>query len=53
MLEQAIRNPKFLNDILKGDIKEQDFIIYKQENSRLYKQYYSLNPAERLAGLNE
>ncbi len=52
VLEQAMKNPKFLNAILKGEISSQDIYIYVMQNRELYKQYYKFNPTERLAEVN-
>lgn len=52
VLQQALKNPKFLNLIFGGEIPEKDMIIYILQNRELYKQYYSLNPTERLAEIN-
>ena len=52
VLEQAMKNPRVLNALLKGEIPAQDFIIYTLQNRELYKQYYALNPIERLAQVN-
>lgn len=52
VLEQAMKNPKFLTAICKGDIPAQDVIIYILQNRELYKNYYALNPTERLAQIN-
>ena len=52
VLEQAMKNPRVLNALLKGEIPVQDFIIYTLQNRKLYKQYYALNPTERLAQVN-
>ncbi|MBE6138770.1 MAG: hypothetical protein E7173_03400 [Firmicutes bacterium] len=51
-LEQAMKNPKFLAAVLKGEIISQDFLTYILQNRELYKQYYALNPTERLAQIN-
>lgn len=52
MLEQAMKNPKFLTAILKGEIPSKEVLIYILQNRELYKQYYELNPTERLAQIN-
>ncbi len=52
VLEQAMKNPRFLSALLKGKIPTQDFIAYMVQNKELYKQYYHLNPVERLAQVN-
>lgn len=52
VLEQAMKNPRVLKALLKGEIPAQDFIIYTLQNMKLYKQYYALNPTERLAQVN-
>ena len=51
-LEQAMKNPKFISALLKNEISAQAFIIYRQQNRKLYKQYYAFNPVERLAQVN-
>lgn len=52
ILSQAIKNPRVLNALLNGKISVQDFINYRQKNIELYKQYYNLDPIERLAQVN-
>lgn len=51
-LEQAMKNPRFLTALLNGEIPAKDFIAYMIQNKELYKQYYRLNPTERLAQVN-
>ena len=52
VLEQAMKNPRFLTALLNGKIPAQDFIACMIQNRELYKQYYHLNPTERLAQVN-
>ena len=48
-LEQAIKNPKFLNSLSRDGIPSKDIIAYK---SLMYDKYYKLNPIEKLANVN-
>lgn len=52
VLEQAMKNPRVINALLKDESLAQDFIRYALQNRELYKQYYALNPIERLAQVN-
>ena len=52
VIEQAMKNPRVLNALLKGEIPAQNFIIYALQNRKLKKQYYAFNPIERLAQIN-
>lgn len=52
VLEQALKNPRVLQAVLKGEIPEHEFIIYISQNRELYKRYYQLNPTEKLAQVN-
>ena len=49
VVEQALKNPKFMSALIKGEISEQEFFEYRKRQQELYNQYYRLNPIERLA----
>jgi len=51
-LEQALKNPKFYESIIKDNISVADIIIYIKNHRELYKQYYRMNPTERMAQVN-
>lgn len=52
VLEQAMKNPKFITAILNGEIPSNEVLIYVLQNRELYKRYYAFNPIERLAQIN-
>lgn len=49
VLEHAMKNPRFLNALLNGEIPTKNFISYIIQHKKLYEQYYHFNPTERLA----
>ena len=52
VLEQALKNPKIIADLLKSNITESQLALYISNYRLLYKQSYQFNPTERLAQIN-
>lgn len=51
-LENAMKNPIFLDSLSNGEIPVKDFIFYLLQDRELYKKYYPLIPIERLAQIH-
>ena len=51
-LEQALKNPNIIVNILKSNITESQLAIYIRNYHYLYQKYYHFNPTERLAQIN-
>ena len=52
ILERAMENPNFIEELYNNHFSMKDFEKYFLQNRELYKQYYRLNPTERLAQVN-
>ena len=48
---RALKNPRVLDALSKGEMSLKDFTNYILQNRKLYKLYYSLVPTERLANV--
>ena len=51
-LEQVLKNPNFMDGVLKNHQSIKDLTNYISYNKELYRLYYDLNPTERLAEFN-